>query len=85
LARKEEKEVMGMVCDDCVQSFYAGKEFCKSCGFNLNSFNKEKEEEWYFIVPINLVLFMCRFEPENSAVDYMILWFYFTTNSRFIL
>jgi len=45
LAREEEKEVMGMVCDDCVQSFYAGKEFCKSCGFNLNSFNKEKEEE----------------------------------------
>jgi len=45
LAREEEKEVMGMVCDDCVQSFYAGKEFCKSCGLNLNSFNNEKEEE----------------------------------------
>jgi len=45
LAREEEKEVRKMVCDDCEQGFYIGKDFCKSCGFNLNSFNKDKEEE----------------------------------------
>jgi len=45
LSIEEEKEVMKMVCDDCKEEFYNGKEFCKYCGFNLNSFNKNKEEE----------------------------------------
>jgi hypothetical protein len=44
LTREEEKEEREMRCDDCEKAFYAGKEFCKSCGFDLNSFNKEKEE-----------------------------------------
>lgn len=45
LTREEEKEERKMGCDDCYQGFDDGKDFCKSCGFNLNSFNKEKEEE----------------------------------------
>lgn len=45
LTREEEKEKREMGCDDCEKAFYAGKEFCKFCGFDLNSFNKENEEE----------------------------------------
>lgn len=33
-----------MNCEMCEGYFQAGKDFCKSCGFDLNSFNKE--EEW---------------------------------------
>ena len=38
LAIEEERK---MVCDDCEAGFNAGREYCKSCGFDLNLFNKE--------------------------------------------
>jgi len=41
LAIEEEKEERKMVCDDCEAGFNAGREYCKSCGFDLNLYNKD--------------------------------------------
>ena len=32
-------------CDQCPRWFDEGKDFCKCCGFDLNSYNKPEEEE----------------------------------------
>jgi len=32
-------------CDQCPRWFDEGKDFCKSCGFDLNSYNQPEEEE----------------------------------------
>ena len=40
LTIEEEKEERKMV-DDCEAGFNAGRQYCKSCGFGLNLFNKE--------------------------------------------
>lgn len=32
-------------CDQCPKWFYEGKDFCKSCNFDLNSYNQPEEEE----------------------------------------
>lgn len=39
-----EAEKIG-TCDDCAGYFDAGKDTCKTCHFDLNSYNKPEEEE----------------------------------------
>jgi hypothetical protein len=38
------KPVIG-ACGDCAKWFDEGKDFCKCCGFDLNSYNQPEEEE----------------------------------------
>jgi len=43
-AKVEVPAVIG-TCGDCAKWFDEGKDFCKCCGFDLNSYNQSEEDE----------------------------------------
>ena len=42
---EDEDKDKDMGCHLCLEQFYKGKEECRGCGFDLNSFNKEENED----------------------------------------